>query len=112
MAQPLLQFFERTRPIFAQKATQSAVRQQLSTGLTVGAIVGFIGGIADALHLGAALRTRFSIAAVHRHLIMKSRDLFRKLAANFSPKLLRPLHKRGARGFIKTANLFGFHTLS
>src|SRR6476659_5180415 len=45
------QFVDVPRPVVAQQAGERAIGQQASGGLAAGAIIGFVGSVADARHL-------------------------------------------------------------
>src|SRR5579872_6810575 len=64
----LLELLQGARPVFVQQPRQRPVGEQTATGLAWRAVVGLVGGIADALHLRTASRTRLAIAPMHRHL--------------------------------------------
>src|ERR1700677_1201731 len=53
-----LQLIQRARPVLAQQPRQAAVGQHLAPCLAARAIVGFVVGVANPLHLFAAARAR------------------------------------------------------
>jgi hypothetical protein len=58
-----LEFIQGARPIRAQQPRQSPIRKHPALGLAPRAIIGFIVGIADALHRLAASRARLAVVA-------------------------------------------------
>src|SRR5260370_11388528 len=93
------EFFEGAGRIFAEKAGESAVGEELSAGLAGGAIVGFVGGVTDALDFGVAARTRLFVAAVNGHAFAKGGHVFGEFIAGFRAPALGPASERGAGGF-------------
>src|SRR5688500_3691415 len=71
----LLELFEGGGPVVVEEAREAAVGQQLAPGLALAAVVGLVLAAADALHGRATYRARLPELAVHRHLLVKGRDL-------------------------------------
>src|SRR6266705_4693563 len=93
------EFFEGAGPIFAEKAGEGAIGEELSAGLAGGAIVGLVGGVTDALDFGAATRTRLLVAAVDGHAFAKGGHVFGEFIACFRAEALGPANERGTGGF-------------
>src|SRR5437667_9347063 len=79
-----LKFFRSSRPVLSQQSRQGTVGEQLSSGLAIWAVIGFIGRITYALNFCLAPRTWFLIAPMHRHFRAKRRDFFREFVASLS----------------------------
>src|SRR5687768_2719984 len=62
------QFIQVAGPVVLEQPRKRAVCQDLSASLAAGAVVGFVIGVANALHRGAANRTRLPEAAMYGHL--------------------------------------------
>src|SRR5712692_5247871 len=99
------EFFEGAGPIFAEKAGEGAVGEELSGGLAGGAIVGFIGGVTNALDFGVATRTRLLVAAVNGHAFAKGGHVFGEFTACFRAEALGPVSERGTGGFEEALDL-------
>src|SRR3989441_10866169 len=84
------EFFEGGGPIFAEKAREGAVGEELSAGLAGGAIVGFVGGVTNALDFGVATRARLFVAAVNGHAFAKGGHVFGEFTACFRAEALGP----------------------
>src|SRR5713101_6719767 len=93
------EFFEGAGPVFAEKAREGAVSEELSAGLAGGAIVGFVGGVTNALDFGVAARTRLLVAAVNGHAFAKGGDVFGEFIARLRAEAVEPASERGTRGF-------------
>ena len=104
---PLLCFklFKGARPVFFQQTGQRPIRQQPAAGLTPGAVIGFSGGVANALNRFAANRTGFSIATVDSHVFAKGGHFFRKTIANFLSQPLGPIPQGLSNGMVKSLDL-------
>src|SRR5436305_550743 len=102
----LFEFFEGARPILAQQTAQGTVGEQLASSLALGAVVGFIGRITNALDLRSASRTRFPILAVDGHGLVKRRDLFRELITRLGTEKFCPLVQGAANSFEQAACFF------
>src|SRR5713226_1140431 len=89
------EFFEGAGPIFAEKAGEGAVGEELSSGLAGGAIVGLVGGVANALDSGVAARTRLLVAAVDGHAFAKGGHVFGEFIACFRAEAVKPANERG-----------------
>src|SRR5260370_37465363 len=92
------EFFEGAGRIFAEKAGESAVGEELSAGLAGGAIVGFVGGVTNALDFGVATRTRLFVAAVNGHAFAKGGDIFGEILARLRAEAVEPANERGTGG--------------
>src|SRR5690242_5655926 len=101
-----LEFVQRARPVFAEKARQSAIRQKLSAGLARGAIVGFVRRVPDALYFRAAARARLFVTAVHSHAFPERRHVFGELSGRFCTKPFSPARKGCACGLEEPLNLW------
>src|SRR6266851_6665793 len=99
------EFFEGAGPIFAEKAGEGAVGEELSAGLAGGAIVGFVGGVTDALDFGAATRTRLFVTAVNGHAFAKGGHVFGEFIARFGAEAVEPVSERGTGGFEEALDL-------
>src|SRR6266699_1115068 len=99
------EFFEGARPIFAEKAGEGAIGEKLSAGLAGGAIVGFVGGVTNALDFGLAARTRLLVAAVDGHAFAKGGHVFGEFTARFRAEALGPASERGTGGFEEALDL-------
>ncbi len=73
----------------------------------MGAVVGFVIGIANALDLLAAPWTRLVEAAVHGHLGTKSGDFFREALFGLGAQALNPEGESGTRGSEEAFPLVG-----
>src|SRR5712692_1575391 len=100
-----------SRPVLAQQSRQSAIGKQLTPGLAVRTVVGFVGRVTDALDLFLAARTRFLVSPMHRHFRTKRRDFLGKLVAGQLPQAVGPLDEAVANRRIETRDLFGFQLL-
>src|SRR5260370_16558678 len=80
------EFFEGAGPIFAEKAGESAVGEELSAGLAGGAIVGFVGGGTYSLDFGVAAATRPFGAAGYGRASLTRAPLSHGLIAYFPPQ--------------------------
>src|SRR5712692_8885413 len=89
---------EGTGPVFAEKARERAVGEELSAGLARGAIVGFVGGITDALDFCVAARAGLLVAAVNGHAFTKSGDVLGEFSGGFDTQALGPAGERSASG--------------
>src|ERR1700721_4366016 len=76
-----LEFIQSARPVRPQEPGRSPVREHLSARLASDAIVRFVVGVADALHLFAASRAGLAEAPMHGHVLAKRRNLLRKPGA-------------------------------
>src|ERR1700692_898601 len=103
-----LKFFRSPRPVLSQQSRQGAVGEQLSSGLALGAVIGFVCGKTDALNFCLAPREWLLIAAMHRHLRAKRRDFFREFLARLSTQAVGPLDEAVAHPPIEGRDLFGF----
>ncbi len=94
-----IEFVEGAGPVFAEEAGEGAVGEEFSAGLARGAIVGFVGGVANALDRGVAARAGLFVPAVNGHAFAESGDFFGEFAAGLGAQAIGPLGKRGASGF-------------
>src|SRR6266849_1286524 len=85
-------------PIFAAKAREGAIGVEFSAGLARGAIVGFVGGVTDALDFCVAARAGLFVAAVHGHAFAKGGDVLGEFAGGFGTQALGPAGERSASG--------------
>src|SRR5690348_13140591 len=92
-----IEIVKRARPTRLEQARQRAVGQYRATCLAVGAVIGFIVGIDDALHRSPAVRARFAEAAVHGHLRPERRDAFREVFARLVSQAFGPFRENGPR---------------
>src|SRR5437016_12875607 len=69
------QLLQRPRPILVQQSRQAAVREHSAAGLAYGTVIGFVGRVANALHLRAATWARLPVLAMHGHLRPEGRNL-------------------------------------
>lgn len=91
------QFIERAWPVFPQQARKTSVRQKLAAGLTDGAVVGFVVGIADALNRRATSWARQTKATMHCHFFPKRGHFLREARDRFSVEPIHPQLKCLAR---------------
>ena len=89
---------EGARPIFAEKARESAVGEELSAGLACEAIVGFVGSVTDALNFCVTARAGLFVAAVDGHAFAKGGHVFGEFSGSFGAQALGPTGERGACG--------------
>src|SRR5712692_4885741 len=101
-----------SRPVLAQQSRQSAIGKQLTPGLAVRTVVGFVGRVTDALDLFLAARTRFLVSPMHRHFRTKRCDFLGKLVAGQLPQAIGPSAKVVAHRRKKTLDLFRLESLS
>jgi hypothetical protein len=92
------ELLEGARPIFPEKARKGAVGEELPSGLACGAIVGFVGGVTDALDFRVAARARLFVTAVDGHAFAKSGDVFGESAGSFGTQPVGPAGERVTRG--------------
>ena len=78
-----VEFVERAGPVFAKQAGEGAVGEEFAAGLACRAIIGFVGGVADALDFGAATRTGLFVTAVDGHAFAEGGDFFGEFACGF-----------------------------
>ena len=90
-ALPLLQLLHGARPIALEQARERAIGEQAALGLAARAVIALALGVDDALHGGAADRTRLPVAPVDRHALAKRRDVAREAFGRFPDQPLRPL---------------------
>src|SRR6185503_3033748 len=90
-----LPLLDRPGPILLQQPRKRPVRQEPSSGLAAGAVVGLVVGVADSLNRRSADRAGFSEAAMHRHSFPKCGDLLRKLVSGLLPQTLDPFLQGG-----------------
>src|SRR6266567_1273409 len=64
-----------------------------------GAIVGFVGGVTNALDFGVAAGTRLFVATVNGHAFAKGGHIFWEFIARFRAEALGPASERGTGGF-------------
>src|ERR1700722_15723537 len=84
------QFIERSRPVGSEKPRQATVSQHFAAGLTTGAVVGLVIGIANALDLLATARAGLVEASVHSHLRPESRHSFWEFFLGFGLHAVNP----------------------
>ena len=70
-----------------------------------GAVVGFVGSVADTLNFGAAARARKFVAAVDGHAFAEGGDVFRKVASGFGAEAIGPSRETVTDGFIEADDL-------
>src|ERR1700733_3620678 len=92
-----LQFIQRPRPIGAKQPRQGPIREHPAARLALRAIIGFVVGIANALHRLAAARARQPIAPMHRHVFTKRGHLFGKGLTRLRAQPLDPDPQRLTR---------------
>src|ERR1039457_4254140 len=84
------QLLQRARPVLAEQARETPVRQHLPARLAARTIVGFIAGITNALHLLAASRAWPPVAPMHRHPVAESGLLRRNFRVDSGPLVIEP----------------------
>src|SRR5580765_2466766 len=95
------EFVEGAGPVFAEEAGEGAIGEEFAVGLARGAVVGFVGGVADALDFGVAARAGKFVAAVDSHAFAEGGNFFGKLAGGFGAEAVRPAGEAEADGFIE-----------
>src|SRR5678815_2403072 len=88
------------------------IRDRLASSLAGGAIVRFVGGIADSLDFGSAARTRLLVFSVHRHPWTECRYLLGKFCAGILMQDSDPLGQLCFRNRKEPLNLFMSELLS
>src|SRR6202521_4976225 len=84
-------------PVGLEEAGKGAVGEKAATGLAVGAVVGLVLGVDDALDGGAAARAGEAEAAVDRHLGAERRDLLGE-GRSVAAQALEPFDEGVANG--------------
>src|ERR1700733_3396374 len=92
-----LQFIQGPRPVGAQQPRQGPIREHPAARLALRAVIGFVVGVADALHRLATSRARQPIAPMHRHVFTKCGHFFRKALARLHAQPVDPESQRLAR---------------
>src|SRR6267378_8589687 len=72
------EFVGGARPVGTEQAREGAVGKEFAACLALRTIVGFVRGVANALHTRAAARARLLVFSVHCHLGTKSGDMLRE----------------------------------
>jgi len=85
-------------PVGAEETREAAVREDLSVGLALRAVVGFVVGVADSLDGCAAGWAGLSEAAVHGHVFAEGGDFFGEGCGGFGVEAGYPKTKRVASG--------------
>src|ERR1035441_1324937 len=98
---------EGARPIFAQEAGEGSVGEKFTVGLAGGAIVGFVGSVADALDGGAAAGAGKAIAAVGGHALAEGGDLLGECAEGLGAQPAGPFDEGFARGGVELRDVGG-----
>jgi len=101
------EFFRGAGPVFAEEAGEGAVGEKFSSGLAGGAVVGFVGGVADALDFVAATRAGEFVAAVDGHAFAEGGDVFGEFAGGFGAELRGPVREAAADGVVKAPDFWG-----
>ena len=110
---PLSAFFERFEfvegagPVCAEEPGEAAVGENFSVGLALGAVIGFIVGVADALDGLAAGWAGFSEAAVDGHVVAEGGDFLGEVAGGFGVEAVNPELKSVAGDSVEALPLLG-----
>src|SRR5579872_118619 len=84
------QLVQSARPVRAEQARKAAVSQHFSSGLALGAVVGLVVCVANALHFFAATRAWLTELSMDGHLRPKGRYFFRKALLRFADEPIDP----------------------
>jgi hypothetical protein len=95
------EFVEGARPVLAEDAGKGAIGEEFAVGLASGAVVGFVGGVTDALDFGVAARTGKFVAAVDGHAVAEGGNFFGEFAGGFGAEASGPACEAGADGFVQ-----------
>jgi hypothetical protein len=88
---PLLQLLECLGPVPLEEPRQSAIREELPSGLTGRAVVRLVVGVADPLHGRSANRTGLPVPPVHGHPGAKRGHLLGEPVPDVGAESLDPL---------------------
>src|ERR1017187_4595660 len=100
------QLLQRARPVLAEQARETPVRQHLAARLAARTIVGLIAGVANAQHFFATSRTGLAVAPMHGHPIAESGHLLREFLAGFGAQPVEPQRRSIARRGMQPRDLF------
>jgi hypothetical protein len=84
------EFVERAGPVCAEEARQASVREDFSVGLAVGAVIGFVVGVADPLDGLAAGGAGLAKAAMDDHVFAEGGDFFGEGLGGFDVEAVDP----------------------
>jgi hypothetical protein len=101
------EFVEGAGPVGAEEAGEATIGEDFAAGLAMGAVVGLVVGVADALDGLAATGAGLAKAAMDRHFRAEGGDFFREALLGFSAETVDPESEGGAGGGEEAVPVFG-----
>jgi hypothetical protein len=101
------EFVEGAGPVGAEEAGETTVGEDFAAGLAMGAVVGLVVGVADALDGLAAAGAGLAIAAMNGHFRTEGGDFLREALLGFSAEAVDPESESGAGGGEEAVPVFG-----